>query len=147
MTIGMYTIMYGNYDGSMDEEYILLIFQKNKFYYCWEATKMAKVKTLRVQKESLKKLPSLKIKRNSKVVAYSPTQTLANEDFIARALWECLKNNDPEGVMEVIQAHLEAINKLQLAKKASLARSTMYHAFKSKNPTISTLAKLIHASA
>ncbi len=78
---------------------------------------------------------------------HSPTDTLLNEDFISRAVWECLKNNDPEGVMEVIAAHLEAVNKTQLAKKVSMARSTLYHSLRGKNPTVTTLAKLIHAFA
>ena len=87
----------------------------------------------------------MRIKKNNDLIAYSPTKQLLNEDLIGRAIWECLKNNDPAGAIEVIEAHLEAINKSHAARKISLARSTMYHSLKGKNPTIATLAKLIHA--
>jgi len=100
---------------------------------------MAKVKTLKKTA-----ILSLKIKKNSGVIEYSPTEKLLDEDLIGRAIWECLKNNDPEGVIEVINAHLRAVNKAQSSKKSALARSTMYHSLKSKNPTIATLAKLIN---
>ena len=80
-----------------------------------------------------------------RIDTYDPTASLLDEDRIGRAIWECLKNDDPEGVIEVIQIHLEAVNKTQIAKKADLAKTTLYHSFRSKNPTIKTLAKLIHA--
>ncbi len=63
------------------------------------------------------------------------------------AIWECLKNGDSEGVIEIIETYLEAVNKSYIAKKASVARSTVYQSLKGGNPTIKTLAKLIHASA
>lgn len=59
---------------------------------------------------------------------------------------EYLKNNDPEGVIEVISTYLNAIEKTHFAKKANIPKSTLYHSLKSKNPTIKTLAKIIHAS-
>ncbi len=80
------------------------------------------------------------------VDAYNPTQALLDEDRIGRAIWECLKSGDSEGVIEIIQIHLEAFNKTQLAKDAHLPKTTLYHAFRSRNPTIKTLAKLVHAS-
>lgn len=107
---------------------------------------MAKTKTSPSPKKSSKNTPKVKLKKNSGVVAHSPIDRLLDDDLIGRAIWECLKNNDPQGVIEIIEAHLEAVNKSQLAKKALLARSTMYHTFKGKNPTITTIAKLIHAS-
>lgn len=66
---------------------------------------------------------------------------------IGRAIWECLKNEDPEGVIEMIKIHLDAVNKVQAAKKAALPKTTLYHSLRSKNPTIKTLAKLVHACA
>lgn len=85
----------------------------------------------------------MKLKANAGLVEYSPTEELLNEKFIAEAVWECLKNNDPEGVVEVIHAHLDAVNKVKAAKAQSLPRSSMYNAFKSKNPTVRTLAKMV----
>lgn len=84
------------------------------------------------------------LKKDAIILDYDPTEELLDETFIAKAIWECLKNNDSEGVMEVIEAHLEAVNKVKASHNMDLPRSTMYNAFKSKNPTVKTLAKLIN---
>ena len=89
-------------------------------------------------------MSKLKLKNKSLLIEYSPTRELSDEKLIAEAVWECMKNNDPEGVVEVIKAHLEAVNKMKAAKNAQLPRSTMYNALKSKNPTIGTLSKMVH---
>ncbi len=91
------------------------------------------------------KKTSRSIKPGMRVEAYDPTEALLDEKQIGRAIWECLKNGDSEGVIEIIQIHLEAFKKTQLAKEADLPKTTLYHSFKSKNPTIKTLAKLVHA--
>ncbi len=87
------------------------------------------------------------MKLKKPVIEYSPTQELLDEEFIAKAIWECLKNNDPEGVVEIIETHLEVVNKVKASQKNELSRSTMYHAIKGKNPTIKTLAKLVNFCA
>lgn len=95
----------------------------------------------------MKHKTEIKLKKNAQLIDYSPTAELLDEDFIAKAVWECLKDNDPEGVMEVIEAHLEAVNKVKAAENIDLPRSTMYNAFKGKNPTVKTLAKLVNCCA
>jgi len=88
----------------------------------------------------------LKIKKNAKVFDYSPTQELFDENLIRNAIWECLVNNDSNGVMDVLDAYIEAIsNKEVLCKKMDLSRSTFYNSLKEKNPTLKTLAKLVSA--
>jgi len=87
----------------------------------------------------------MKLKKGTGVRECNPTEELLDEELIGRAIWECLKDGDSEGVIEVVSIYLEAVNKTQVAKQTSMARSTMYHILKSKNPTIKTLAKLIHA--
>jgi DNA-binding phage protein len=77
---------------------------------------------------------------------YEPMRDLLNEKLIAKAIWECLKQNDPDGVIEILEAHLSAKNKSALAREHDLPRTTVYHAFKSRNPTLHTLAKLVHAT-
>ena len=84
------------------------------------------------------------MKLKKKTIPYSPTQELLDEDFISKAFWECLKNNDPEGAVEILETHLEIVNKVRAAEKHELSRSTMYHALKGKNPTIKTVAKLVN---
>lgn len=86
----------------------------------------------------------LKLRKDSGIRESNPREELLDEELIGRAIWECLKNGDSEGVIEVIQIYIDAVNKTQIAKETSMARSTLYHALKSKNPTVKTLAKLIH---
>lgn len=79
-----------------------------------------------------------------KPIPFDPTEELLDENFIGKAILECLQNNDPEGVMEVVAIYLNALNKAKSAQDVNLSRSTLYHSLKKKNPTIKTLAKLIH---
>lgn len=95
----------------------------------------------------LKKASNLKLKKDAKVIEYSATERLLDEAFIASAIWECLKNNDPQGVVEIIETHLEVVNKVKATQATDLSRATMYHALKGKNPTIKTLAKLVNCCA
>lgn len=95
-------------------------------------------------KKSAQPQKPLKLKKDAELIAYSPTKELLDEEFIALAIWECLKSNDPEGVVEVIQSHLDAVNKARAAKEVLLPRSSMYNALKGKNPTVKTLAKLVN---
>lgn len=105
---------------------------------------MGKAKTSHKQKKYSTNTPRRKLKSDSCLIEYSPTQDLLDETFIALAIWDCLKNNDAKGVVEIIQAHLNVINKQKKAKEADLPRSTLYNCLKSKNPTIRTLAKMVH---
>ena len=105
---------------------------------------MARPKTLIKQKRSIKTGFTTKFKKQPR--EYNPTKDLLNERLIAKAIWECLKENDPDGVIEILEAHLSAKNKSKLAKEHDLPRTTIYHAFKSKNPILHTLAKLVHAT-
>lgn len=98
-------------------------------------------------KKSSENTPKLLLKKGAKVRKHSPTKTLADERLISKAIWECLKNNDPEGVIEVLEAHIEAVNKLKFSKEADIPRTTLYHVLHSKNPTLKTLAKVVHAVA
>ena len=79
-------------------------------------------------------------------IKLDPMEDLLNEELVAQAIWECLRDNDPEGVIEILEIHLEAKNKSKISRNHNLPRTTYYHAIKSKNPTLSTLAKIIHAA-
>lgn len=108
---------------------------------------MDKPKISTMQKKSLETMPHLKLKPGAKVRKHSPTKALADEKLIAKAIWECLKDNDPEGVIEVLEAHFDAINKLKFSREKDIPRTTLYHVLHSKNPTLKTLAKIVHAAA
>lgn len=78
---------------------------------------------------------------------HNPSDYLTNPENLGKAIVECLENNDPEGVMEVIAIHLEAVNKSKLSENNQLHRQTLYSALKHRNPTIKTLAKIMYEFA
>ena len=67
--------------------------------------------------------------------------------MVGLAILECLQNNDPEGVMEIIGIYLNALNKAKLLETTDLPKSTLYHSLKNKNPTLKTLAKVVSSYA
>ena len=79
---------------------------------------MAKAKTLLRRKKFLENIPKLRLKEGVKLSKHDPFKTLLDEKLIAQAFWECLKENDPQGAMEIINAHLNALTKVQFAKES-----------------------------
>lgn len=109
-----------------------------------EKQKIASKKQKKMQKKEL----ALGLEDFEGVVrAHDPSDYLTNPENIGRAILECLENNDPEGVMEVISIYLEAVNKTKVAQSSALHRQTVYSALKHRNPTVKTLAKLMHSYA
>jgi DNA-binding phage protein len=109
--------------------------------------KMVKVKTSTKQKKSSKTTEKRLSEKGLKLIPYDPVSQVLDKNFIGKTIVECLENNDAEGVIEVINGYLDIANKVELAQRAQLARSTLYHSMKQKNPTLKTLAKIVHASS
>ncbi len=86
------------------------------------------------------------LRDDADVSVFSPTESLKDIKLIGTAIMQHLIANDPSGVMETIETHLEALNKSKFSKEAGVPRSTIYKLFKMKNPTIKTLAKILHAA-
>lgn len=80
------------------------------------------------------------------VTRWDPLKELLDEKRMGESIVECLKNNDPEGVMEMIQIYVDALatQKKRLREKNNMPKSTMYHSLRNKNPTIKTLAKWVY---
>jgi len=104
---------------------------------------MVKAKTYRKQKNSLPKICKVNM---STIKKYSPSADLLNAKKIGAGIMECLINNDPEGAMKIISLYLETLNKSKIAKESKIAKSTLYYSLRRKNPTIRTLAKLLHTN-
>ena len=64
----------------------------------------------------------MKLKKGTGIRKSDPTEELLNEELIGDAIWECLKNGNSEGVIEVIRIYLEAVNKTQIAKDSEMAK-------------------------
>lgn len=106
---------------------------------------MDKTKTSKEPGVYLEKLSNIDLKKIPGIKREHPVRYLMDEDKIGKAILECLKNNDPVGVIEMIIIHLKAINKTDMLHKGHISKSTLYHSLRNKNPTIKTLAKLVHS--
>jgi len=106
---------------------------------------MDKTKISKKQKTSSKNISIYKVKPDIKFEPYEVGEVVLQEGFLGKAIAECLMNNDPEGVLEVISIFIDLLNKSQLAKDAGMQRSTLYRALKG-NPTIKTVAKVLHSA-
>jgi hypothetical protein len=87
-------------------------------------------------------MPELKLRPTAMVHVYSPTKQLADHNFIAHAVWDCLKRNDYEGAFDILDVHLRALQQA----KPKIPRSTTYHDRRTKKPTLKTFAKMVHAA-
>ena len=93
-----------------------------------------------------KKTTNVVIREDANITELDPLANLLDPDLIGSAIMQCLIENDPEGVMEIIEDHLYALNKSKFLREADVPRSTMYQLLKRKNPTIKTLAKIMYAT-
>ncbi|MES2122674.1 MAG: hypothetical protein V4492_07870 [Chlamydiota bacterium] len=107
---------------------------------------MGKIKISKKRQRSLEKSQKNSVDKIKGLKRINPLKELVNPQQTALAILECLQNNDPEGAMEMISIYLDALNKARLRKNTKLAKSTMYSALKHRNPTIKTLAKIMHSS-
>lgn len=88
----------------------------------------------------------ISLREDANITEVDPLANLLDSDLIGAAIMQCLIENDPEGVMEIIKDHLYALNKSKFLREADVPRSTMYQLLKRKNPTIKTLAKIMYAT-
>lgn len=106
------------------------------------------------RKRISKKPEHLSVIKNPKKVAtlrsgapvfdWDPTAELLNETELAKALFECLKDEDIESFKEILSAHLDAKVKTRLAKEHGLSARTMFEALSiNGNPSLKTIAKLV----
>lgn len=87
----------------------------------------------------------VKVRKDAEILDHDPDKNLLDEDFIARAFWAYLRDEDSEGAMGVIIKYIEMKDKVKLSEETGLSRQTIYNSLTGKNPKITTLAKLIHA--
>lgn len=86
------------------------------------------------------------LREDVNITEVDPVANLLDPGLIGSAIMQCLIENDPEGVMDIIEDYLYALNKSKFLKEADVPRSTMYQLLKRKNPTIKTLAKIMYAT-
>ncbi len=86
-----------------------------------------------------------KIRKTAEIYPLELSKDLTDEKLIAQAFWDCLRDNDPEGAMEMIAIYLREINKLKLSQEHNISRSSLYRTLRRKNLTIKTVAKILHS--
>jgi DNA-binding phage protein len=106
---------------------------------------MARIRISPRRKKSTVTASSPKIEDFVGIRPHNPDKNLKDPKFVGAALLECLRDNDPEGVMEVLEVYLNTLNKSKLSREEGIHRQTLYSAFKRRNPTVRTLAKIVHA--
>ncbi len=107
---------------------------------------MAKKKTSAMREKSSKPIPKIRLKTRQGLKKSNPLEFLTNPKNIGLAILECLENNDPKGVMDVIEIYVKACSKIRLQEEGNIPKSTFYHFLKHKNPTVKTLAKVVSAA-
>lgn len=86
-------------------------------------------------------------KKGVKTKRFDASKKLRNPNFVAKAFFQALRDNDVEAALDTISGYLMAISKAEIAKKGEMATSTVYYALsRGANPTLRTLAKLLHAT-
>lgn len=104
--------------------------------------KMAKAKISAKQKK-------IEMKSLKAHVAFK-SKELKNVELVVDTLLECIKNGDTESFRDVLTAHLMSVNKVQMAKKAGIGRTTLYDLMDPKkefNPELSTISSILKAIA
>ena len=87
------------------------------------------------------------LRDDANLTEYDPIKNLLDTKKMGAAIMECLIENDTEGALEILEGYLYAVGRTQFLKEANIPRSTAYNVFKRRNPTIKTIAKIMHASA
>lgn len=67
-----------------------------------------------------------------------------DKELVGKSILECLIDNDPENFMNILESFV-SVNKKRVAESADIARATVHNAFSKKgNPTLKTIAKIVH---
>lgn len=104
---------------------------------------MNKKRTLKKHEFTLTDLQPIKV-NESELHASKASRLFKDKSEVAKALLECLIENDSETFMEILDAYL-CVNRTKIAHKTNLTRATITQAFSKKgNPTLKTIAKIVH---
>jgi len=108
---------------------------------------MTKKKILKKQEFTLADIPKYNIPNEKELTIFNPDEFFKDDKEVAQALFQCLLDNDSETYMEILDSYLR-VNRSKVAKKAALSRSTVSLALSKKgNPTLKTIAKIVHEAA
>jgi DNA-binding phage protein len=105
---------------------------------------MGKTKTSQEQEKSSPR--KLKLKSREGIRIHHPEKTLMDEKLVSESILQCLKENDTEALMEILEGYLSVLNRSKFSRESNVPRRTLYHALRKRNPTIKTLGKIFYAA-
>jgi len=85
---------------------------------------MNKKKTLKKREFTLDELQHINISDESKFRDSKASEFFENKGEVAKALLECLIDNDAETFMEILDAYL-SVNRTKVAQRTNLTRATI----------------------
>ncbi|MCH9627191.1 MAG: hypothetical protein S4CHLAM2_08260 [Chlamydiales bacterium] len=96
----------------------------------------------------LSDMPIRTPKKGVKTRKFDPAKKLRDPNFVAKAFFQALLDNDTDAALDAIEGYLMATGKGEIAKEGNIATSTIYHALaQGANPTLRTVARLLHAAS
>jgi probable addiction module antidote protein len=91
-------------------------------------------------------MPVMKSKKKAGVTRHKPSAFFKAHDKVAEALLQSLEDNDAGAFLEILDAYLR-VNRTKVARATKLSRTTIQQALSKKgNPTIRTIARIVHNS-
>ena len=109
---------------------------------------MRKTKTLKERASCWDEFPNAKIKKGVKMRHFDPAKKMGDWKVVATAFFQALQENDVQGAIEILEGYVMTVHKKMIVKKGRIPTSTLYHSLsKEANPTLRTIAKLLHAVA
>lgn len=109
---------------------------------------MHKKKRSKKREFCLKDYPSVALKKGIKTQRFNPGEKLSDYTLVASAFFEALQDDDVEGALEILEGYLMTKKKSDLSRRGKIATSTIYHSLSKKaNPTLKTVAKILHAAS
>jgi len=97
------------------------------------------------RKFNVKSMTPIKLKTKKGIAHFDPDKILSNKDLIIQAIFEGFMQNDPDAILEIINAYTSKVNKSEFSENSGIARSTLYDMLEGrKNPTLRVLTQCIH---
>jgi DNA-binding phage protein len=89
-------------------------------------------------------MPLIKLKAGVKFDEHSPDICLKDARLVRDALIEAFFEGDVSGFKEILAAHLRAISKDDLSKKAGVSRATVFRMLDTEsNPSFENVSKVL----
>lgn len=109
---------------------------------------MSKINRSKKRDLCLADMPITTTKKGVKTKKFDPAKKLRDPNFVAKAFFQALQDNDIDAALDILDGYMMATGKVEIARQGNIPTSTVYHALsQGSNPTLRTVAKLLHATS